>query len=427
MPASRNTVKPLSANGSATTTRRAEVTRAEYLYGPVERPLSVRALIRVPWLGAVAIFVSTLVALGLVWPHATPYNNYVYLADAILHGHLWVDTPDYIDALSYAGRRYVIEGPLPVLFVLPLAAIWHMDASQTIVSWVLCALATAVAWLLARRLGVPWRSRIVLTLFLLLGTDLFFCGAFGDVWFLAHVSAVAFTLLALYEVTGRKRGWLLMLWAICAVESRFSMLLALPAYLYLLMDGADPAERRRRFSSATAVLIVAAAIWVKYNLLRWGLPYDIGYTAWYHQDSAGEPVGSPFQLKYLPMQLQAFFVLPPLVLRTFPFLAPTQFGLALPFTSPGLVLAFFARRPVHLVLALWAATILTAGPNFLYYVIGFVQFGMRHALDFEPFLFALMCLSARTGLRWWGVLLCSLSVAAGIWGMAFWITFYRHG
>ena len=100
-------------------------------------------------------------------------------------------------------------------------------------------------------------------------------------------------------------------------------------------------------------------------------------------------------------------------------------GLALPFTSPGLILAFFARRPLALVLALWAATLLTAGPNFLYYVIGFVQFGMRHALDFEPFLYALMCLAARGGLRWWWMALLLYSSAVGTWGVWFWLRFIR--
>ena len=47
------------------------------------------------------------------------------------------------------------------------------------------------------------------------------------------------------------------------------------------------------------------------------------------------------------------------------------------------------------MIALWVATLLTAAPNFLYYVNGYAQFGMRHALDFEPFLVALMLLAAR--------------------------------
>jgi hypothetical protein len=47
--------------------------------------------------GGVA-FVALAVANRL---HPTPYNNYVLLADAFVHGHVWIDWPGaYIDALA---------------------------------------------------------------------------------------------------------------------------------------------------------------------------------------------------------------------------------------------------------------------------------------------------------------------------------------
>ena len=384
-------------------------------------------------MAAIAVAFVTLGGLMLArFPVATPYDNYVILADALLHGHVWVTTPGpWIDALAYGAHQYIIEGPMPAVLLLPAVAIWGLQTNQTLCSFALTALATAAGWELARRLGVPWRSRIMLTLFLLLGTDLFFCGVYGDVWYLAHVSAVLFTLLALVELNGKRRGWIVMLFAACAAFSRFSLVLAIPVYVFLLVYDVAPETRRRRLQSAGVVAAIAATLWFSYNRARWGVWYDIGYTAWYHQDAAGQPLGSPFRLEYLPMQLFAFFALPPVLLGRFPYVAPTQWGLALPFTSPALVLAFLARTPRTLVLALWAATLLTAAPNFFYYVIGFTQFGMRHALDFEPFLFALMCLASRKGLRWWGTLLCSYSAAAGIWGFWYWTTYvrplYTHG
>ena len=394
------------------------------MHAAVERPFDVRE--RFAPLGVALIAFGAL----LLVRHArvTPYDNYVILAYAWLHGHVWVNVPgSWIDALPYGNRHYIIEGPLPALLLLPAVAVHGLQANQTMLSFVLTALATAAGWELARVLEVPWRSRIVLTLFLLLGTDLFFCGAFGDVWYLAHVSAVCFTLLALVELMTQKRAWLVMLLAACAAFSRFSLVLAIPVYAYVLWRDADMHARRRRFAGAAAVIVVSALLWVGYNEARWGTWYDIGYSAWYHQDLAGAPTGSPFRLAYLPMQLYAFFIAPPQILRGFPYLAPTQWGLALTYTSPALVLAFFARRPVWLVAALWVATLVSAAPNFVYYVTGFTQFGMRHALDFEPFLFALMCLAARKGLSRWGTALCLYSSLAGVWGFWFWTTYYRTG
>jgi hypothetical protein len=154
--------------------------------------------------------------------------------------------------------------------------------------------------------------------------------------------------------------------------------------------------------------------------------YDIGYTEWYHQDSAGAPAGSPFQLRYLPYQLWSFFVQAPSFQSAWPYAIPGYGGVALTWTSPALVLALFARRPRGLVVALWLATLLVAGPSFIYYVNGFAQFGMRHALDFEPFLVLLMALAVRDGVGAVGAALIAWSCAAGAWGVWFWNAFYRH-
>jgi hypothetical protein len=104
---------------------------------------------------------------------------------------------------------------------------------------------------------------------------------------------------------------------------------------------------------------------------------------------------------------------------------PTYSGVALTWTSPALILAFFARGPRNWVLAMWAAVLLTAAPNFLYYVNGFAQFGMRHALDFEPFLVALMFLAVREKMPRWSYALIAYSIAVGLWGCWFWNSFLR--
>jgi hypothetical protein len=145
----------------------------------------------------------------------------------------------------------------------------------------------------------------------------------------------------------------------------------------------------------------------------------------------GMPTGSPFQLRYFAYQLSSFFVQGPQRIPTYPWLQPTMNGVALTWTSPALIAAFFARKPVRWVLALWAATLLVAAPNFVYYVNGFAQFGMRHALDFEPFLVALMLLAAREPLPKWayatGAVLIAYSIAVGMWGCWFWNGFVRTG
>jgi hypothetical protein len=360
----------------------------------------------------------------------TPYNNFVLLAQALAQGHTWIDWPGpYIDALHYGTHYYVIEAPLPALLLLPFVPIFGASTNQTVLAAVLAAVAVGAAWELGERFGLRRSANAWICAFALAGTDLLWCAMLGDVWFIAHVCAVCFTLLALVELAGKRRGWLVALFAACAFESRFSTIVAVPVYLYLLATPSDPSGQpecgRTRLASFVGVLCGVAVLWVLYNYARWGTWTDIGYTTWYHQDPAGMPTGSPFRLTYLPFELWSFFVQLPTQLPSFPWLRPEFSGMAITWTSPALVLAFFARSPLRWVVALWAAALLTAVPNVLYYVNGYAQFGMRHALDFEPFLVVLMMLAVRNRLAWWGKALIAYSCAVGLWGCWYWLTFVR--
>jgi hypothetical protein len=365
--------------------------------------------------GLIACLAIALVAHGRM----TPYNNYVLLAQAFLHGHAWIDWPGaYIDALAYNGQHYIIEGPAPAVLLLPFVAIFG-TFNQTWLAIALGGITIGAAFELGERWGIARATTIWICAFFLAGTDLLWAAMLGDVWFVAHVSAACFTMLALVELAGARRAWLIALWAALALFSRFTLVLAIPLYAALLWP--DRA-RLRLFAQA---LVPVALVWIGYNLARWGTWYDIGYTAWYHQDPAGSPVGSPFQLHYLPYQLWSFFVQLPDRVAGFPYLSPSMSGVALTWTSPALVLALFARSPKRWAIALWAAALLCAGPNFIYYVNGFAQFGMRHALDFEPFLIALMLLAAKDRLALWARALILYSCAVGLWGCWFWNTFVR--
>jgi len=380
--------------------------------------------------GVIAFLVTALVAHG----RSTQYNNYVLLAQAFLHGHAWIDWPGaYIDALAYHGRHYIIEGPMPAILLLPFVALWSTAANQTLLAVLLAGVAIGAAWELCERYGVSAATTAWLCAFMLVGTDLLWCAMLGDVWFIAHVSAACFTLLALVELAGKRRGWLVALWAACAFESRFTLVLVVPVYALLVARG-NKAWRQSLYGFV-AILIPVTLLWVCYNAARWGTWYDIGYTAWYHQDQAGSPVGSPFQLQYLSYQLQSFFQQAPVFVNSsFPWVKPDMSGVALTWTSPALLLSLLTLTPARLrsderwlIIGLWVAVILTAVPNFVYYVNGFAQFGMRHALDFEPFLFALMALGVRQRLPVWGQILIVYSVLVGFWGCWYWNVFFRNG
>jgi hypothetical protein len=383
-----------------------------------EREPLVRAVVA----GLVAFVVCDLLARG----RSTPYNGYVLLAQAFAHGHIWIDWPGaWIDALPFNGAHWIIEAPAPAVFLLPWVAIFG-SANQTLLATLLCGVSAGACWLTCEQLGVATRVNRWICAFLFAGTQLAWCAMLGDVWFIAHVSSVACTFLALAELTGKRRGSLIALAVAGAAFSRFALVLAIPVFAWLVLRDRTPVERRNAALGFGGIIALAAVAWVAYNQARWGVWYDIGYTEWYHQDSAGSPVGSPFQLRYFPYQLWSFFWQLPAYQPQWPYLVPTYNGVAMTWTSPALAIALFARRPRALIAGLWAATLLVAGPSFIYYVNGYAQFGMRHALDFEPFVIVLMALAFPARMPVLGKIAVAWSVAVGFWGIWFWNAFYRH-
>lgn len=395
---------------------------------PPAKTASVAFRVKPAFLAGFAALVVTALVSHL---RSTSYNNFVLLAEALLHGHAWIDWPgSYIDALGYAGRHYVIEAPMPAVLLLPFVAIFGTSTNQTLLCVALAAIAVGAAWELGERFGLSPGKNAWICVFFLAGTDLLWCAMLGDVWFAAHVAAACFTMLALAELAGKRRAWLVALLAAAAFESRFSLIVVVPAYAYLCARDSEKRWAvepgwRSTLASFAAVLIPVGVLWALYNQARWGTWNDIGYATWYHQDQAGFPTGSPFRLEYLPYQLTSFFVQAPTWLGAFPFLRPEFSGVALTWTSPALLLAFFARTPPRWVAVLWIAAALAAFPNFVYYVNGFAQFGMRHALDFEPFLVALMMLAVRERFPRWGYALIAYSIAVGFWGCWYWNAYVR--
>ncbi|TET75232.1 MAG: hypothetical protein E3J42_03805, partial [Dehalococcoidia bacterium] len=93
--------------------------------------------IRSKWFQALCIAILVFVIYFLTSKGSTLNNHYVRLADAFLHGRLYlVDVPDWLEVARFGDKAFVINPPAPTLFVLPWVAIWGISTIQTI----LCSL-----------------------------------------------------------------------------------------------------------------------------------------------------------------------------------------------------------------------------------------------------------------------------------------------
>jgi hypothetical protein len=113
-----------------------------------------------------------------------PYNQHVRLADAFLHGRLYlVHPPDYLELARYNDngveckgseegcKGYVIDPPVPAVLMTPFVAIFGTDLNQVLVSIAFGAAAMGLFWVATRQMGWNLQLSAAMTVLLALGTN----------------------------------------------------------------------------------------------------------------------------------------------------------------------------------------------------------------------------------------------------------------
>jgi len=155
-----------------------------------------------------------------------------------------------------------------------------------------------------------------------------------------------------------------------------------------------------------AVLIALA--W--YNQARFGDGGEFGHA--YLQGSAYDRVRDHgmFSFTYLNRNLLSALVAMPRFTTDAPFVMVSNHGLGLIFTTPLFLYLLWPRDKPGLRLALWAAIAAAAIPGLFYQNTGWIQFGFRFAMDYMPYMFALLAIGGRplgrtaTALIVWGII-----------------------
>jgi hypothetical protein len=352
-------------------------------------------------LGAGACVLYLVAGLGLY----TEYDYYGQLGQAFLAGHWWLtDAPPWLNELLPCGdgRWCVAYPPLPAILTIPLAAFLPSALAQTLVSQIAGGASAGPLYLGLRAFGAPRAVAIGGAVLSAAGTTLFFSSVDGRAWFAAHAVAMPFVCVAFYLSARGERPVLLGVAIGLAALSRLPIAAATPALALLLARRAGAP-----FPPVLARVIAGglpfAAMYVAYNMLRWGTPLDAGYALLAEGDvffSQGL-----FSLYYLPRHLQAIFLeLPQIVEGTPWFLRPSLVGMGLFFTTPAFLWAIAGlrhlRRDPAIALSALAA-LLALLPDLLHGTVGFAQFGYRFSIDAQPFLVALAIAGdARTSTGW---------------------------
>jgi hypothetical protein len=352
----------------------------------------------------------------------TAFNAHVLLAWSMLHGHFdLINPPAYFELTRIAGRSYIAYGIGPSLLMLPLVALWGPSFNQATFNAALGGLAVAFWWSSTGFLGFRVAERLWLTA--LFGAGSLFCfvaGQSGNTWGLMHVTTVFGLMLAIYDVLGRKRGWVAGLGFGIAVLSRQPVLLGLPFFAGMLWSGGTRGKARLHKELAFAVatgLLLAFDAW--YNFARFGSVFDNGYSQVVQATGGSGPWGL-FSIHYLPQNYRVYFLSLPERVPNFPWFSPTMAGFSIFLSTPALdlALAAFYRQRIN-QLALVACAGIQA-VYLVYYWTGYEQFGCRYSIDYLPFAMVLAAGGAKNVPRWVLILLTLIGVLIEVWGIGWW-------
>ncbi len=300
------------------------------------------------------------------------------------------------DIVTINGRNYQAMSLLPTVPYLPLvpfAALWPF--SRWIVSAVIGIVAGWLALPLARRYGPGGTADYWLAALGAFGTLLFTLTIEGDFYYLAHLEAVLLTFLALIEWHDRRRPWVVgLLIGLAALARPTLLVVAVPFGLALLAEAED---RMKAAVTFALPLLVALAVTGWWDYVRFGSPFETGYDiAWIEGPLQELRDQGLFSIVHVPTNLALFLGGGFTVRDAFPWLVPSIEGHSILLTTPALLIAVGASLRERLNQVLWAAAIMAAVPVFMYYGGGGAgTYGYRYAMDFVPFLVALVAIALR--------------------------------
>lgn len=167
-----------------------------------------------PRLWGIGLVVLCLVVYYLSQPNRTnPYLHFVLQAQAWLNGKTAIPLPPYQDVMPILDADGVPTGegiipfpPFPAWVLLPFVSIWQQATNEQLLAVVFSAIDVGIAYWMLGYLQVRQAVRVLTTLFLGLGTVLWYSAAIGSTWFWAHVVAVGCLLLSVGLALHADRG-----------------------------------------------------------------------------------------------------------------------------------------------------------------------------------------------------------------------------
>jgi len=265
------------------------------------------------------------------------------------------------------------------------------------------AIEVALVWRLLLVMGMSTSAAIWLTAFFGFGTTLWYEATLGASWDFVLVVSLLPTLLALNELFGKARPWVVGVFAALAALGRNDLVMAWPFYGLLLLTRG---RRIRDLFGMAPAFAMAGAIYGAFNYSRYGTLFDQSLWLWYRccdgggaQDPANAGASGPFSIRFLPRNIVTALFMGWGQNLNFPWVHPLGAGQAVELTSPAFVLALRPSLKKAETVWIWLALLFSMAGALSVYAPGFVQFGARYWVQVYPFLLVLVALGVGAGKR----------------------------
>lgn len=372
---------------------------------------------------AIILFLITLAVYGISSRgEGANWNYFTLLSDAFLNGrlHLLTNPPWLNELISYGGKYYVVYPPMPAILMMPFTAIFGQNFYQPAFSILLGAVNVFLAYFVFLKIFKDRKLSVWMGVLYSFGTMQWYHAEVGSAWYLAHITALFFLWLMLWEIFTRQRLFLIGLFIGGAYLSRLPAALSIVfVLLYLHERFIDIKGKKILFKNLLLLglgLVPFILFNFAYNYLRFGVIYDIAYSLlpifnepWYRYGL--------FNIRYIPVHLKEIFAALPKITSDFPYIVPSLNVMALWLVTPVFLLIPLAKFKKKIIWASLVSVLVMSIPGLAHGENGFTQFGFRFALDYLPFLLIITASAFENRLNLWAKGLIILSILINLWGV----------
>jgi len=249
----------------------------------------------------------------------------------------------WLELAVFERKYYVSFPPFPSIVMLPFVLLFGINTPDNAIAFIVSLCSLIYAYKLGYKILGNKNYAILLSLFLVLGTNYLHVSLWGSVWYIAQNMAFLFTLMAFYySVTDNSKHSYIALFAICAAMGcRPFNALYLPVVLYLLLKRENESflvsAKRLLIYSLPAVALGSFFMWLNYA--RFGNIFEFGHN--YLPEFVNDPHGQFYTGRILDNLSRMFFNLN---ITEFPMFHGFAFWLASP-----IVVSYFACLVLYVV------------------------------------------------------------------------------